>query len=134
MNRVKKYREALGLSQSELARRSGLPRNTVYSLEKKGSKLQATTARLLSQALDVPEKVLIGAANDEYCWQDAKVPPDNEGNYLVAYYAKHRAKPYYLYNVCSWVNGGWWLLTEDGELLTPLKGVRLWSQIPEPQS
>jgi len=54
------YRHALGLTQPELARRAGLPRETVARLE--GVKRRATpaTARALATALGVPPGALAG--------------------------------------------------------------------------
>lgn len=129
MNRVRKYREAAGLSQSELARRTGLARNTIHLLETRGSKLQMQTAALISKALHVPVGILTADGNDEHSWQDAKYNPDDEGDYLVAY---KLGKKYY-YRTLAWVSGEWWETSIDGEMIEPFYyDISWWAKISEP--
>ena len=53
MNRIRAAREALGLTQTELADKAGLSARTVHAVEKGRACRQATKRRILS-ALGVP--------------------------------------------------------------------------------
>ena len=132
MNRVKKYRTAAGLSQSDLARQTGLTRNTIAMMEERGSRLQQNSAALLSKVLKVPIGVLTGVTSEGYNWQDGESYwPKKEGSYLAALKKKHYNDYYFL--VLDWKNNAWWLTTLDGELLTRINvPVLWWSEINEP--
>ena len=132
MNRVRKYREAAGISQAELARMSGLTRNCIATLEKRGSKLQTMTAKVLSTALRVPVDVLSGVTTEGYSWQDGEsYHPDRECSYLVAYKPRHHKD--YEFTVMDWKNKKWWWTTTNGDLLCESKDpVLWWSEINMP--
>ena len=54
-NRLKEIRERRGMSASELMRRSGISRATIWKLEMNASQAYTTrTMEKLAQALDVP--------------------------------------------------------------------------------
>ena len=132
MNRVKKYRLAAGLTQAELARRTGLTRNTIAMLEKRGSRLQTMTAKCLSTALKVPADVLAGFTTEGYSWQDGEsYEPSKECSYLVAYKPRHHKD--YSFTVMDYKNHKWWWTTTDGDLLCEAKSpVLWWSEINMP--
>ena len=51
-NNVKKYRQAAGLTLSQLAERSGIPVTTIYDIEQ-GAEPRVVTALALARALKV---------------------------------------------------------------------------------
>ena len=53
MNRIRAARQALGLTQNELAERAGISARTIHAVEKGRTCRQATKRRVLA-ALDVP--------------------------------------------------------------------------------
>jgi transcriptional regulator with XRE-family HTH domain len=62
MNRLKRLREARGLTQRELARRAGLNPATIGRLEDGNGDLTAPTAERLARALRVKPEELIDEA------------------------------------------------------------------------
>lgn len=131
MNRVKKYRMSAGMTQAELARITGLGRGTIYSLEKTGGNLQSRTARLISEALNVPVRALIGEEEVGCKWQDSEYRPSSEGDYLVAYKPMRRGG--YNYAVLKWKQNSWWDKTVNGDLLAMFNPeVLWWSRVSEP--
>jgi transcriptional regulator with XRE-family HTH domain len=72
-NRIKALREALGLSQQELADKSGLTAPTISRLERDTREMSRGTRRALAQALGVSEGGLF-AENDAAEHPSAAVP------------------------------------------------------------
>ena len=131
MNRVRKFRKDAGISQTQLARMTGLPVNTIATLERRNSNLQKMTASLISEALNVPVPVLIGREEEKQIWKDGEYLPDKNGEYIVAY----RNRPYteYHYRVLTFKNDLWWETTKEGQLISAFRpGVLWWSDIATP--
>lgn len=64
--RVRKCREALGLSKAELARLAGFPRATITHVEQRNSDgLSAKTLSKLADALDVSADYLLGRSKNK---------------------------------------------------------------------
>ena len=131
MNRVRKFRKDKGLTQTQLARLTGLPINTISSLERKNSNLQRLTAQLISKALGVSIPVLTGHEEENHIWIDAEYYPKKDGEYLVAY--KIRNYNDYHFKVLTFKNDNWWITSDRGEIQTSFGNMVLWwSEINNP--
>ena len=131
MNRVKKFRKAQGITQTQLARMTGLPINTISTLERRNSNLQHTTARLISDALGVPVLTLMCKETEDHIWRDAEFPPENDGEYLIAY----KIRPYndYHFRVLTYKNKTWWETSPNGELISQSRiAISWWAEVNKP--
>ena len=64
MKNLAEIREIRGMSQSALARKTGLTATTIWRLEREYANARVDTALKLAKALDVSIAALIGERND----------------------------------------------------------------------
>ena len=98
---LRRAREAHGWTQTELAERASVTRQTVYNLESGRKQPQASTARLLALALGVPREQLFPekfecgrnsrtgrALGRENADLEMRLPPERESYTLASYLAE----------------------------------------------
>ena len=132
-NRIREMRMKAGLTQQQLAERSGVSRVTIAKLEKQMYKPQINTVNSLSQVLCCDPDVLSGRKKlSEWNSTDLKLPDDSD-YYVGAMVVKVGRSKLRSYAVV-WFNKGksQWMETKiDGSITGRELDVSAWTPLPD---
>ena len=132
-NRIRELRTKAGLTQQQLADRSGINRVTIAKLEKQQYQVSGNTVRLLSQALGVEEDVLSGAKTVSSWIPITEKLPDRTDYYLCAVTIQMVRMKVRAYSVL-WFDAKskeWTETKPDGGLTGRIVEPSAWTPIPE---
>lgn len=132
-NRIREFRTKAGLTQQQLADRSGVTRETIAHLEQQDRSAKGNTIKLLSDVLGVDEDVLSGERKEESWVEVADRQPERSDYYLAAMVTQLMRSKVRSYSVVWYEKqtGHWMETKPDGGLTGRLVNVSAWTLIPD---
>ena len=131
MNYIKLYREARGMTQSELADAAGVHRTTIARLETQGGRPHAYIAKPIADALDISVAELYGASPNSPYADASMFDPAKSGEYLCAFRRSGSHEYNYFIGYFDKDTGTWgfppWMDFFGGRM--PIK-IRYWMKLP----
>lgn len=132
-NMIRKYRERKYMSQKELAEKTGISRQCIAALERRGNKPRdPEMAQQIAKVLDVSMAQLFGDIDESPYIDSGFYTPKFSGTYLCAFRKRYSSQ---MYHLVLWWDADlkeWRLLDTGGSPTNDLfKGkVLYWMEIP----